>query len=170
MSATKTRPQVTLSAHLCEQYITILSGWSSSRSRPSILSSFRYVLEPGEYVWFLQADATLTNALIQSQYQNQTFFFEGSSNFSQFLVQGRPSPMCRNAVAMVRATIFNTAIFEPTHTFRLKRLTRSAKAIFTSALSELAYPPCSLMDPLGMLLWSSLHWISWTFIQHSTAP
>jgi hypothetical protein len=58
-------------------------------------------VEPGEYVWFLQADAALTSAVMRSQYKNQTFFFEGSSNVTQFLTQMPKAPQCRNAAAMV---------------------------------------------------------------------
>jgi len=78
-------------------------GWSSSGSRPSSFSTVRYVLEPGEYVWFLQADAALTSTLIWGQFKNQSFFFEGQSNVTQFLTQIPPKPRCRNAAALVRA-------------------------------------------------------------------
>ena len=80
-------------------------GWSSSQNRPSDFSEVRYVLEPGEYVWFLQADADLTNTVFKSLYKNQSFFFPPSSNLTnvtQFATQIPPKPLCRNAVDMVR--------------------------------------------------------------------
>jgi hypothetical protein len=103
--ATRTRLQVNLyrtNFHSFSNCHTVNAGWSSSLDRPSSFSNVRYVLEPGEYVWFLQADASLTDVMVRSQYRNQSFFFEGSNNVSQFSTQLPLAPPCRNFVALVR--------------------------------------------------------------------
>ncbi len=106
MFAIKTLSQVITISVECNMpkacTLTSHAGWSSSRSRTSTSTMARYVLEPGEYIWFLQADAALTSTAIQNNYKNESFFFEGSRNVSQFVTQMPLKPRCRNAAAMVR--------------------------------------------------------------------